>query len=108
MAARTALGGIGGSRPGPLPGTTWTFVLAATCSPRAHPCGSFLTVLEKRRLSLQSVRDAALGLLNEAIEAAREVGMPWEGVIELSPSAELTELVRRSQELASEGGSGQD
>ena len=52
--------------------------------------------------------DAALGLLNEAIEAAREVGMPWEGVIELSPSAELTELVRRSQELASEGGLGQD
>ena len=52
--------------------------------------------------------DVALGLLNEAIKAAREVGLPWQGVIELSPSAQLTELVRRSQELASEGGSEQD
>ena len=52
--------------------------------------------------------DTALGLLNDAIEAAREVGLPWDGVIELSPSAELTELVRRSQELASEGASEQD
>ena len=52
--------------------------------------------------------DAALFLLNEAIEAAKEVGLPWEGVIDLSPSAQLTELVRRSQELASEGGSEQN
>ena len=52
--------------------------------------------------------DAVLGLLNEAVEVAKERGLPWEGVIELSPSAQLTELVRRSQELASEGGSEQD
>ena len=52
--------------------------------------------------------DAALGLLNDAIKGAREIGLPWEGVIELSPSADLTELVRRSQELASEGGAEQD
>ena len=52
--------------------------------------------------------DAALGLLNDAIEEATEAGLPWEGVIELSPSAELTELVRRSQDLASEGGPEQD
>ena len=52
--------------------------------------------------------DAALGLLNDAIKGARDAGLPWEGVIKLSPSAELTELVRRSQDLASEGGPEQD
>ena len=52
--------------------------------------------------------DAALGLLNDAIEAAKDAGLPWEGVIELSPSPDLIELVRRSQELASETGAGQD
>lgn len=51
--------------------------------------------------------DAALELLNDAIEAAKDVGLPWEGVMELSPSAQLTQLVRRSQELASEGAAGQ-
>ena len=48
--------------------------------------------------------DAALHLLNAAIRTAREAGLPWEGVIQLVPSPELIQLVRRSQELASEGG----
>ena len=52
--------------------------------------------------------DAALGLLNDAIEAAKDAGLPWEGVIELSPSPELVELVRRSQKLASEAGAEQN
>ena len=52
--------------------------------------------------------DAAFGLLNEAVEAAKDAGLPWEGVIELSPSPDLIELVRRSQELASEAGAEQD
>ena len=47
---------------------------------------------------------AALDLLNAAVQTAREAGLPWEGVIELSPTPDLVELVRRSQELASEGG----
>ncbi len=50
----------------------------------------------------------ALGLLNDAIKAAKEVGLPWKGVIKLSPSTQLTELVLRSQELRSKGGSEQD
>ena len=52
--------------------------------------------------------DAALALLNDAVEAAKDVGLPWKGVIEMHPSPELGELVRRSQELASETGAGQD
>ncbi len=47
--------------------------------------------------------DASVMLLNEAITAAKEAGLPWEAVVELSPAQELVELVRRSQELASEG-----
>ncbi len=48
--------------------------------------------------------EQAIILLNKAIEAAKAVGLPWEGVIELTPSEELVELVRRSQELASAQG----
>jgi len=48
----------------------------------------------------QGAPEQAIILLNKAIEAAQAAGLPWEGVIELTPSAELVELVRRSQELA--------
>ena len=51
--------------------------------------------------------DAALRILDDAVREARGTGLPWEGVIELTPSPELVELVRRSQELASEAGSEQ-
>ena len=46
--------------------------------------------------------DVALDLLTAAIQAAKDTGLPWKGVINLSPSPELVELVRCSQELASE------
>ena len=49
--------------------------------------------------------DAALRILDEAVREARGAGLPWKGVIELTPSPELVELVRLSQELASEAGS---
>ena len=45
--------------------------------------------------------DTALSVLAEAISEAKDAGLPWEGEIELTPSPELVELVRRSQELAS-------
>ena len=45
--------------------------------------------------------ETALAILGEAITEARGMGLPWEGEIALTPSAELVELVRRSQELAS-------
>ena len=46
----------------------------------------------------------ALKLLETAIAAAKDAGLPWEGEIELTPSPDLVELVRRSQELASAPG----
>ncbi len=52
--------------------------------------------------------ETALGLLVDAIEDARKAGLPWEGKIELTPSPDLIELVRRSQELASAPGAQED
>lgn len=48
--------------------------------------------------------DAALSLLRESVEEAKKSGLPWEGEIDLTPSHELVELVRRSQELAASTG----
>lgn len=53
---------------------------------------------EPRQFGLSA--DQAIVLLNEAVQAARNAGLPWEGEIELKPHADLIELVRRSQELA--------
>ena len=50
----------------------------------------------------------ALKLLEAAIAEAKEAGLPWEGEIELTPSPDLVELVRRSQKLASTSGEGED
>lgn len=47
--------------------------------------------------------DASLDLLAHAIEEGKKAGLPWEDRIELTPSPELVELVRRSQELATQG-----
>ena len=52
--------------------------------------------------------DSSLHLLNQSISAARDAGLPWEGEIELTPSPDLVELVRRSQELASASGAADD
>ncbi len=46
--------------------------------------------------------DTALSMLMAAISEAKGAGLPWEGEIELTPSPELVDLVRRSQELASD------
>jgi len=49
--------------------------------------------------------DAALRLLAEAIADARRAGLPWEQEpVELTPSTDLIELVRRSQVLDSTTG----
>ena len=51
---------------------------------------------------------AAIGLLREAIDEVKRSGLPWEeDPIELTPSPALVELVRKSQELASEAGADQ-
>ena len=49
-----------------------------------------------------------LDLLREAVCEAKRSGLSWvEEPIELTPSPELVELVRKSQELASESGADQ-
>ena len=50
----------------------------------------------------------SLKLLEAAITAAKNARLPWEDEIELTPSPDLIELVRRSQELASASGEGGD
>lgn len=50
--------------------------------------------------------DDAIELLNEAVSEAQNAGLPWEGEIVLTPSSELVELVRRSQELDLESSEG--
>ena len=42
---------------------------------------------------------AAIALLDEAIISAQNAGLPWENIIQLTPSPELLELVKLSQEL---------
>ncbi|MFN7779678.1 MAG: type I-U CRISPR-associated RAMP protein Csb1/Cas7u [Betaproteobacteria bacterium] len=42
----------------------------------------------------------AQSLLNKAIAAAKAVGLPWEGKIDLKPSNDLLALVRASQKMA--------
>ena len=59
-----------------------------------------------RKFTLDS--DAALKLLAEAVTEAKQAGLPWRKVIELTPSSDLIELVRRSQELASAPGAEAD
>ena len=61
---------------------------------------------EPTRFSLSP--KAAAELLNDAVDAAQAVGLPWEGEVQLTPSAELVELVRRSQELAAAKAEGED
>ena len=48
--------------------------------------------------------EETLKLLEAAIAGAKNAGLPWEGEIELTPSPDLVELVRLSQELASAPG----
>jgi CRISPR-associated protein Csb1 len=52
--------------------------------------------------------DVAVQLLTDAVTAARDIGLPWDGEVALTPSAELVELVRRSQELAAASGEGDE
>jgi len=49
--------------------------------------------------------DSAITLLNEAISAAVDAGLPWrEAPLRLTPSPQLLALVKKSQELAAELG----
>lgn len=58
---------------------------------------------EPKQFSLSG--DDAIGLLNDAVVAAKKAGLPWmEKELVLTPSPELVGLVRKSQELAASSG----
>lgn len=105
VAARTALAAIG------LAAATLAREDGADLRSRCQlvPTDAFVWELldkpgqESTRFDLSG--EQALTLCNEAIATAKAAGLPWEGEIELRPSAELVELVSRSQRLAAtEGG----
>lgn len=73
--------------------------------PLQEPIWELLDRPGKEPACYKLTSETAIGLLNEAVTDARNSGLPWEGEIELNPSEELLELVRRSQELASESSS---
>lgn len=53
--------------------------------------------------------DSAIAIFNQAVTAARDLGLPWETTpITLTPSPELIALVKRSQELAAVGADEQE
>lgn len=102
LAARTTLAALG------LAAATLAREQGADLRSRCqlYPSGPFVWELldqpgaEPRKFSLTGAE--AVALLKEAIQAARDFGLPWEGTIELRPSPDLVELVRRSQNLAAQ------
>jgi CRISPR-associated protein Csb1 len=69
--------------------------------PQEQPVWQLLDVPGETPPEFSLSPDQALKLLNAAIQEAINSKLPWEAEIELTPSDELVELVRRSQELAS-------
>jgi CRISPR-associated protein Csb1 len=76
--------------------------LVPLAPPRAELVGATAQEVEPFSLSAQSARE----VFEEACRRARKLGLSWKGgLIELQPSAKLTELVRRSDEkVRAEGG----
>jgi CRISPR-associated protein Csb1 len=72
--------------------------------PQQQPVWQLLDIPGATPKEFSLTPDQAVDLLNTAIEEARNMKLPWESEIELTPSDELIELVRRSQELASAEG----
>ena len=102
LAARTTLAAIG------LAGATLAREQGADLRSRCQlfPTAPFVWELldqpgtDPTRFSLTGAE--ARTLLKASIEAAKAAGLPWEGIIDLTPSADLVELVRRSQNLAAQ------
>ena len=107
LAARVALAAIG------LAGASLARAQGADLRSRCQlfPASAFVWELlddpnaSPQRFSLAP--EAAVELAQAAIEAAKVAGLPWQGEVNLTPSANLLELLRRSQVLAAattEGG----
>lgn len=106
LAARTALAAIG------LAGASLARAEGADLRSRCQlfPTSPFVWELlddptaAPRRFSLPP--PAALELVKDAVSKARAADLPWRGAVELTPSANLRELLRRSQHLAASSGEG--
>lgn len=102
LAARTVLAAIG------LAAATLAREQGADLRSRCQlfPTGPFVWELldqpgaKPTRFNLTGAE--ARDLLNSAIAAAKNAGLPWEGILDLRPSGDLLELVRRSQHLAAQ------
>ncbi|MBI5445583.1 MAG: type I-U CRISPR-associated protein Cas7 [Deltaproteobacteria bacterium] len=107
QAARLALAAIG------LAGASLARAQGADLRSRCQlfPTGAFLWELlddptsKPRQLILAP--KAATALASDAIQEACAAGLPWEGEASLTPSANLLELLRRSQQLAATSGEGE-
>jgi CRISPR-associated protein Csb1 len=76
--------------------------------PQQQPIWELLDVPGAPPAQFSLTPDQAVELLNAAVDEAKNAKLPWEGEIKLTPSDELVELVRRSQELArAEGAEGE-
>ena len=68
--------------------------------PQHEPIWELLVHPGAKPTSYKLTPENAVRLLDEATAETKKSGLPWEGEIELNPSEELLELVRRSQESA--------
>lgn len=76
--------------------------------PQQQPLWELLAVPGETPKQFTLSPEGAIALANAAIEQAKKANLPWEGELVLKPSDELVELVRRSQELASASGEGDE
>lgn len=103
LAARTVLCALG------LAAIAWQwrvgFSLRSRCD--LYPQGSELNIEQvggPHAGPFTLTPDAAASLLDEAVQAATDLGLSWNAVpITLIPSPDLVEVVRRSRDLAAEG-----
>lgn len=106
IAARTALAALGLAA-GSLARKDTDLRSRCQLFPECEPVWQLLDRPGQTPQQFELDPEASLSLLREAVQEAKRASLPWEGVVELRPSPELVELVRKSQELASESGAEQ-
>ena len=99
LAARTALAALGIAA-GTLARADTDLRSRCQLFPEQEPVWELLDRPGQTPERFEVTFDDSLEVLNDAISEARGAGLPWEGEVSLTPSDELVELVRRSQELA--------